>query len=302
MQAFDLVCHLVRTLPLPYLPTFGGGAVAHLIDCHRETLIDLIEREALRNVNLRTALAGAWLEGEGLHPTLLIRLRVVAGARIHVARRAKRDAVYQAMFEGWVTGHPTRGVRHPRRTVVPKELLPDENGPPLLPPALPRSLLLGMKVSMRLLMLQMGMWNKPRYVRDMAQGAIIVWYFWLLLTTMVARFVLPVLVLALCIVSASPATDLMLVVLSFVLASLAAAAAGLVLRAGSQRHDGLPTPLILITAIPYLTLIGLIARAEHGVFVAPAAIAGLVARPHLWRLVRRARVTGGIRAAQSAVQ
>jgi hypothetical protein len=154
---------------------------------------------------------------------------------------------------------------------------------------------------MRLFMVQAGMRSRPRYLRDMAQGAVTVWNFWLLLTTMAARFVLPVLVLVLCLVSASPATDLMLVVLAFVLATLAAAATGLVLRAGTQRHDGFPTPLILMTAIPYLTLIGLIARAEHGVFVAPAAIAGLVARPYLWRLVRRARVTGGLRAAQSAV-
>ena len=301
MQAFDLVCHLVRTLPRPYLPTFGGGAVAHLIDCHRETLIDLIEREALRNVDLRTALAGAWLEGEGVHLTMLIRLRVAAGARIHVARRAKRDGVYQAMFEGWVTGHPPRAVRHPRRTVVPKEWLPDENGPPLVPSPLPRSLLFGMRLAMQLLMFQVAMRSKPRYLRRMAQGAISVWHFWLLLTTMVARFVQPVLALVLCIVSASPATDLVLVVLAFVVATLAAAVTGLVLGAGTQRHDGLPTHLILITAIPYLTLIGLIARAEHGVFVAPAVIAGLAARHYLWRLVRRARFARGIRAAQIVV-
>jgi hypothetical protein len=298
------VCHLIRTLPTFYLPTFGGGALAHLVDHHGETLIDWIEREAAHNVNFRTALSSALVVGEGVHPTLLIRLRVAAGARIRVARRAKRDAVYQTMFEGWVIGHPPRAIRHPRRTDVPKELLHGKSAPPFVAPPLSRSLLFGMRLSTRLLTFQIGMYDKPRYLRDMAHGAVAVWYSWLLLTIMAARFVLPVLLLVLCIVSASAATDLMLVVLAFVLTTIAAAVAGLVLRPAPQRQHGIPTPLMylsMLSVIPYLTVVGLIARAEHGIFVAPAAIAGLIVRPYLWRLVRRARAAVALRAAHTAV-
>jgi hypothetical protein len=156
---------------------------------------------------------------------------------------------------------------------------------------------------MRLLTFQVGMWDRPRYLRDMAHGAVAVWYSWLLLTIMVARFVLPVLVLALCIVSASPATDLMLVALAFVLATVAGAVAGLVLGASAPRH-GFSTPfmyLSLLSVLPYLTLVGLIARAEHGVFVALAVVAGLAARPYVWRVFRRAWVMSGKRLSTRAI-
>jgi hypothetical protein len=47
-QAFDLACHHIRTLPKSYLPTFGGGALTHLVDYHGAAPIDWTEREASR--------------------------------------------------------------------------------------------------------------------------------------------------------------------------------------------------------------------------------------------------------------
>ena len=308
-QAFDLTCHLLRTLPPPYLPTFGGGAVAHLVDYHGTTLIDWIEREARRNVDFRIALSNAWVVGEGVHPSLLVRLRVAAGSRIHIARRAKRDAVYQAMFEGWVSGHPPRLVRHPRRTDGPKRLRHSKSvpssAPPLTLPPLPPDAPWVTKLSVRLMTFHLNMSSKPRYLRDMACGAVAVWLPWFYMTTMSGRFILPVLLVVLLLVSASPAVDLVVVALAFVLTTVAAAFAGLVSGTITRRQRRFPTtPLYtsLMSAIPYLTLIGLIARAEHGVFAAPATIVALAARPYLWRFVRRAWTAGALHRTQGAVR
>ena len=158
---------------------------------------------------------------------------------------------------------------------------------------------------MRLMTFQLNLSSKPRYLRDMARGAVAVWFPWFLVTTMSGRFVLPVLVVVLCLVSASPAVDLMLVALAFVLTTVAAACAGLVMGTITRRQRRLPsTPLYIsfMSVIPYLTLIGLIARTEHGVFAAPAAIAGLAARPYLWRFVRRAWTAGAPHSTQSAIR
>ena len=234
--------------------------------------------------------------GEGVHPTLLIRLRVAAGARIHIARRGKRDTVYRAMFEGWVSGYPPRAVRHPRRTDVPKALPHGKRVQRSASPPLPISMRLAMRFHMRLLTLHFGTLSKPRYLQHMVRGAVAVWFAWLV-SMMTARLLLPVLVVVLCIVSASPLTDLALVAVAFVLTTVAAAVTALVLGSITRQRQQFPTTpmyLGLLGVIPYLTLIALIARAEHGIVLALAAITAVAARPYLWRFVRRAWAAGSM--------
>src|SRR5688500_4200234 len=60
-QAFDLAVHVIRVLPSFYLPSFGGGTLAHLIHHHGATLIDWIELQASRDVDFLDALSSAWI-------------------------------------------------------------------------------------------------------------------------------------------------------------------------------------------------------------------------------------------------
>jgi hypothetical protein len=162
---------------------------------------------------------------------------------------------------------------------------------------IPKQLLFAKKLSLAtrfqilLLILQYSVSSRPRFLQHMLQGATLVWLHWFLLTTVSARFLLPVLVIALCIISASLVTDLMLAALAFVLATVGAAVAGIVVGGVTEGRRQFPRALVYggMSLTPYLTLIGLIARAEHGVIVAPAVVTGLVARPFIWRLARRTR-------------
>ena len=118
-----------------------------------------------------------------------------------------------------------------------------------------------------------------------------VWYFWLLLTA-ISALLLPALVVTLCIISASPLTDLIVVALAFVFATVGAAVAGLVTGILAERRREFPYPLAsgaVMSLTPYVTLVGLIARSEHGLVVAPAVVTVLVAAPFVGRLLRRAR-------------
>jgi len=115
-----------------------------------------------------------------------------------------------------------------------------------------------------------------------AQGALIVWYFWFDLTTTSARLLLPVLVVALGILSASPVTDLIAVALAFVLATVGSAVAGVVTGIVAARRRQFPNPLgygAVMSLTPCVALIALIARSEHGLVVAPAVVTLLAAGP-----------------------
>ena len=294
-------------LPGAYLPTFAGGTLAHLIHYHGETLIDWIEREAWRDVDFLTALSNAWVAREGVDPNVLSRLRVATGARIQIVRQPERDAAYKAMFERWITGRPQRAGRQrtKRSDLWPLGGETDHDevarlarsvGRSLTPLDIPKETLRGLPLSLRfnilLLRFHSGMARRSRLTQHMAQGATVVWVQWFFLTAVRARLVLPTLVVALCIISASPGTDLVWVALAFVLATVGAAVAGVAIGVVSERRREFPYALWYVgvmTLTPYATLLGLIARAEHGVIVAPAVVTGLVARPYVWRFFRRAR-------------
>ncbi len=308
-QAFDLVCHFIHTLPRSCLASFGGGTLAHLVDHHGEALIDWIEREAWRDVDFLAALSGARVAGEGVHPTVLIRLRVATGARIHIVRRPERDAAYKAMFERWITGRPQRRIRHRKHPVHMQSFVAERareasshSTPPVARPRATTDVPMGWlhEKEVRLsrwfsvlpLKLHYRLAGRSPLLWYTAQGALIVWYFWFLLTTNSAPLLLPVLVVVLCIVSASPVTDLMAVALAFVLATVGAAVAGLVMGVVAKRRRQASNALGyggVMTLTPYVTLIGLIARGEHGVVVAPAVVTVLAASPFVWRFFRRAR-------------
>lgn len=321
-QAFDLVCHFMRTLPRSCLPSFGGGIFAHLVDHHGEMLIDCIEREARRDVDFLTALSSAWVAGEGVHPTILIRLRVATGARIHIVRRPQRNAAYKATFERWITGRPQRLIRHRKHPVhmwsfagegdldaverdreateTDREAVSHSARPVARPRAttdVPMAWLAKMRMELWMrtsmwfqvfmLKLQYGRVNRSPLLPYMAKGAVIVWYFWLLMTMLTAPLVLPVLIAVLCIISASPVTDLIAVALVFILATIGGAVAGLVTGIVAERRRQFTNGLLygsVLASTPYLTLIGLIARSEHGVVVAPVVVTLLAAGPFVWRL------------------
>ncbi len=284
-QAFDLACHFVHTLPRSCLASFGGGTLAHLVDHHGETLIDWIEREASRDVDFLAALSGAWVAGEGVHPTILIRLRTATGARIRIVRRRERDAAYKAMFERWITGRPQRLMRHREHPVHTRYFVDEVDGETLShstpPVARPRAAT----------GVPRGVLHDGRVLRNMARGAAMVWFFWFQLTIS-APLLLPVLVAVLSVVSASPVTDLITVALAFVLGTVGGAVAGLVMGVVIERRRQAPNARAyggVMTLIPYVTLVGLIARSEHGVVVAPAVVTVLAAHPVVWRFLRKGR-------------
>ena len=309
-QAFDLVCHFVHTLPRTCLASFGGGTLAHLVDHHGAPLIDWIEREAWRDVDFLAALSGAWVAGERVHPTILIRLRVATGARIHIVRRPERDAAYKAMFERWITGRPQRLMRHRKHPeqmrffVDARDCEVASHSPRRVAgPRATTDVYMGwlhegrMRLSMRLLMwclvfhvklqlrLQYGLAGRLPLLRDMTQGALIAWFLWFVWTTISAPLLLPVLIVVLCIISASPVADLIGVALAFILATVGA---GVVAHRRGQSANGL-VYVGVVTLTPYVALIGLIARSEHGVVVAPAVVTVLAARPLVRRFFRKAR-------------
>ena len=245
-----------------------------------------------------------------MHPTVLFRLRVATGAHIHIVRRPERDAAYKAMFERWITRRPQRRARSRRKPAHSRPFAVEAEGEPSSLSALlaqsptsindlkaasqaakaPLSVRLSARFSMLLMRLHLAVWGRSRPVQYMAQGALMVWLFWFLLTTSSAPLLLPILVLALCVISASPVADLGLVALAFVVATAGAALAGLVSGVISERRHQLPDPMASVGVIslsPYVTLIALIARSEHGVVVATAIVTGLVSRPIIGRLFRR---------------
>jgi hypothetical protein len=257
----------------------GGGTLAHLVHYHGATLIDWIEREAWRDVAFLEALSNARVAAESVHPTILIRLRTATGARIRIVRQPERDAAYKGMLERWTTKRPPRpDVRSPTRLAIPKDVARGAKVP------------VAVRFNDLLLRLQVGMAGKSRLMQQMVQGAVTVCLQLSFLTTVRARLLLPVLVLALCTTSASPITDLMLAALAFVLSTVGGAVVGLVAAVGRERRH-LPGGMVygVMTLIPYVTLIGLITRGEHGVIVAAAVLTGLVARPFVWRFFHRAR-------------
>jgi hypothetical protein len=86
----------------------------------------------------------------------------------------------------------------------------------------------------------------------------------------------------------------MLVALAFVVATVAAALAGLVIGLVTKpRHliFGSPIHVGLMTLSPYATAIALLARAEHGAIAAIAIVAGFLSRSFVRRLFHRARST-----------
>jgi hypothetical protein len=283
-QAFDLACHFIQALPRFCVASFGGGILAHLVDHHGEALIDWIEREAWRDVDFLAALSGAWVSGEGIHPTILIRLRVATGARIHIVRRPQRDAAYKAMFERWITGRPQRRIRH-RKHPLHRWSSVDEPDLDTLSHstavARPRATT---DVPRRV-------HHDSRALGNMARGAGMVWFFWL--DVMISTpLLLPVLVAVLCLISASLVTDLIAVALAFVVGTVGGAVAGLVMGIVIERRRQAVNARVyggVMTLIPYVTLVGLIARSEHGVFVAPAVVTVLAAYPAARRFLRRVR-------------
>ena len=299
-QAFDLACHIVRAVPDAYRPTFVGGALAHLVHHHGEALIDWIEREAQRDVDFLDALSNAWVNGEGVHPTILIRLRVATRARIHIVRPLEHDAIYKGIFERWMMQHRAPSHASPLAADAlsePPSLsdLPPAESPPAMDPAL--GALHWRKTPWQLWYsvlprLQRRISRMPRLVQQLAHGASVIWFQWFYLTTIRARLLLPVLLVVLAILSASPVADLMLVALAFVLATVVAALAGLVIGVDRYRRHQFPGALLyvgVVTLSPFVTAMALIARAEHGAIATIALVAGFVSRHLVGRLFRRAR-------------
>ena len=308
-QAFDLACHIIRSLPDSYLQAFGGGTVAHLIQHHGATLIDWIEAEAWRDVDFLEALSSAWIAGEDVPPAVLVRLGAATGARIHAVSGPERDARYKTTFERWRTRRPYRRSPPPRTSRVEEYALesfgdgvtlskvatavpPADGEAKNAPPVTKR--LWWVRFAVPYTRLQIYVSTKPRLVRYMAQGALTVWLQWFLATAFAARLLLPTLLVALFITSVSPVADLLLVAAAFVLATAGAALTGLLTGIANQRRGRVGAALpyfAVISLIPYLTAIVLLARTEHGFIVVPAVLVGLVTRQLVWRFFRRARTT-----------
>lgn len=300
-QAFDLACHIVRAVPAVHRPTFVGGALAHLVHHHSEALIDWIEREARRDADFLDALANAWVNGEGVHPTILIRLRLATRARIHLVRSLEHDAIYKGMFERWMMTHRAPSDASP----LAADVLSEPPSLSALPPAEPplatdptlgalhwRKTPWQLWYSVLLMRLHRRISRMPRLVQNLADGAFAVWGQWFYLTTIRAPLVLPVLVVVLAIVSASPVADLMLVALAFVLATVVSALAGFAIGVVRYQRRQFPGALAFVSALtlsPYVTALALIARAEHGAIAVIAIVAGFVSRHIVRRVFRRAR-------------
>src|SRR5688500_7072262 len=196
-QAFDLAVHVIRVLPNSYLPSFGGGTLAHLIRHHGAALIDCIELQAWRDVDFLDALSHAWIAREDLNAEGLTRLRVATGARIHIVTGSERDARYKVMFERWTTRRPYRSAPSRRRPSRLKpyaiesivERLPRSDPAPASPPTTTgaagtyKSLWrLGSVASF--LQLQAGFLARARVAHHMVQGALVVWFYWITVTAM----------------------------------------------------------------------------------------------------------------------
>ena len=307
-QAFDLACHVIRALPGSYLQAFGGGTLAHLIHHHGPTLIDWIEREAWRDVDFLDALSHAWIARDDLDPAMLARLRIATGSLIRIVTLSERDARYRAVFEHWVTRRPYRRAPGPKRPprVRPSavesiaerfaRLHPELASLPApaeaaKPASRPEKSSWRLRWAVLFARLQVSLMSMPPVARYMVQGALLVWLPWFLATAIAARLLLPTLVVVLGITSTSPVTDLALFLGSVVLATVSAALAGLAIGVLNQRRGqftGPPLYLAVISLVPYLTILALIARTEHGLIVAPAVLIGLVSLSFIVGFFRRA--------------
>ena len=307
-QAFNLACHIVRSLPGAYLQRFGGGTLAHLIHHHGATVIDWIEREAWRDVDFLEALSSAWIARDDLPPPLLARLRIATGSGIHIVSLSERDATYTTTFANWRTRRPRRLARRRTKSSRAHDYAVESaaelaahtavtsispRAAPQAPNGLPEEKgLWWLQFMVPLVRFQVYIATRPPLVRYLAQGVFIVWLCWAVVTTMMAPLLLPTLLVALFITSMSPVFDLMLIVGAFALATAAAALVSLAIGVGSQRRaqpSNAPMYISVMSLIPYLTIIVLLARTEHGVIVAPAVLAGVVFGSFAMRFFRRAR-------------
>ena len=306
-QAFNLTCHIIRSLPASYLQAFGGGTVAHLIHHHGAIVIDWIEGEAWRDIAVLEALSSAWVARDDVPPHVLARLRIATGARIHIVSLSERDATYRKTFANWKARRPRRLARH--RAIASRvhdyaveaaaELAALSEVPSISPriaPHAPNALreekgLWWLQFMVPLVRFQVYIATRPRLVRYLAQGAFIVWLCWAVVTTIMAPLLLPTLLVALVLTSRSPVFDLMLVVGACALATAAAALASLTIGVATRRRaqpTNAPMYIGVISLIPYLTIIVLLARTEHGVIVAPAVLAGVAAGSFAMRFFRTA--------------
>lgn len=131
-QAFDLACHIVCRLPASYLGSFGGGALAHLVQYHGGAVIDWMEKEARRDRKFLDALSSVCLAAEEVNPFVLPRLQAATGDRIRVVTRVDRDAAYRDMLNRGLTSSSSRRARMAKKRshVRPLELVRDGEPPP----------------------------------------------------------------------------------------------------------------------------------------------------------------------------
>ena len=135
-QAFDLACHVVRTVPASHLRSFGGGVLAHLVQYHGAGVIDWIEAEASRDVTFLEALSSVSLATEELDPFVMLRLQAATGGCIRIFTREQRDATYRGIFNGSLTSTRKRRARRPPRPARPPpvSLVRDSGQPPSTEP------------------------------------------------------------------------------------------------------------------------------------------------------------------------
>ena len=133
-QAFDLACHVVRTVPAPHLRSFGGGVLAHLVQYHGAGVIDWIEAEASREATFLEALSSVCLATEELDPFVILRLQAATGGSIRIFTRRQRDATYRGIFNGSITSTRKRWARRAQgRTRRPPVSLVRDSEQPSLP-------------------------------------------------------------------------------------------------------------------------------------------------------------------------
>src|SRR5688572_23192583 len=303
-QAFDLTVHVIRVLPSSDVPSFGGGTLAQLIHHHGATLIDRIEVQAWRDVNFLDALSHAWIDREDLNPEGLTRLRLATSARIQIVTRSERDAAYRAMFERWMTRRqyrsapsrkrPSRSKPYAVESIIghfPVSARERASSPATMGAATAHKIMRWLRWAGPFLQLQVGLLRRTRVVHHMVQGALVVWFYWITATAISARLVLPTLVLVLLITSISPAADLAVVAGAFVAATMVAALAGVATGVMTQLRRQAPAAMIpyfgAISLAPFVTIIALIARTEHGVIVAPAVVVGMAFHPFIAGFLQR---------------
>ena len=142
--------------------------------------------------------------------------------------------------------------------------------------------------------LVMAIERLPLIPRSMAGGAANVCGIWLMVITRFTLF-FPSLLVLLLITSATPLSDLMLVGVSFLIATgcgaLAALASEWLVRRRPQINvwRTYANVLRLLSCAPFIILMGLLARTESGAILLAATLAILLVRRSLGRWLRKAR-------------